>query len=165
MFVMVNAGSIRIDVRHHVTGTRWTRSVYGIGGKALREVLKEATNAGPIRSDVRHHVTGTRWTRSVFGIGGKALREVLKEATELARNNPGKKRFLKHGAEAEALEDFKYLMAGSHTHYNNFGIKGVKGSDKIQLRYHDRRNSRRPSLTISNSSMSVTIVYTKKPVL
>ena len=121
-------------------------------------------NAGTIRSDVRHHVTGTRWTRSVYGIGGKALRAVLKEATELARNNPGKRRFLKHGTKEDALEDFKYLMAGSHPHYDNFGVKGVKGFDKIQLRYHDMRNSRLPTLQISNPTMSVAIVYTKKQI-
>ena len=115
--------------------------------------------------DVTSHETCARGPRSVHGIVSSVLRALLKGTKEVETRSTIYRKYLKKGAELDAISDFNSLNF-KVARNRNYGAIGIKGDTKVKLTLKDKTNHWLPTIGIRNPNMdkSVKIVYMNKTI-
>ena len=135
-------------------------SVYALVSEAGFKLLSYPADDG---SDFESHVTGTRWLRSVPGIAEMAVKTLLKGTREVPTNSQIYRKFLKHGSDLDAVNDFNSLNS-KIVRTDGYGAIGVIGDIKVKLRMSDGNYGGRPTVQVLDPKRknSLRIVYTNK---
>ena len=106
-----------------------------------------------------------RWPRSGPAIAKPAIKALINSAVEVPSLATTFRKMMKQGRVSDAIADFKNLKPTFVTK-RWFSADGFVGDVEVKLQYKDLVYSRRPSITILDSSGAkpITIVYVQYPV-
>ena len=90
----------------------------------------------------------------------------MKGTKEVPTKSPNHRKFLKQGTEHDAISDFN-SMNPVDVNTRSYGADGLVGDTKFRLKLRDSRNSKLPTILISDPEMAkqIKIVYINNPTL